>query len=153
MSLATCATPAFPGLGYVVPTDVLYNGIEENLVIIPDRTNCLGLLAEGTRTNLKYRWLLPWYWGLRFCLQDWSSLVMTQGPRLFPKKRSKVSFEGFMARWGRQLSRSRTLVGRRLSLMFTALTFLSFFRFGPGVLRPLAICSCKTATICSTRSG
>jgi len=27
---------------------MLQDGIEEQVVIIPDRTNCLGLLAEGT---------------------------------------------------------------------------------------------------------
>ncbi len=43
-----------PGLSDIVSADVLQDGIEENLVIVPDRANCLGLLAKGTQTNLKY---------------------------------------------------------------------------------------------------
>ena len=48
----------FPRLSDVIPADVLQDGAEQRLVVIPDRTNCLRLLAEGAQTNLEYRWLL-----------------------------------------------------------------------------------------------
>ena len=52
---ATRANPIAPGLGRMIPADVLQDSVKKRLLIIPYWPNFIGFLAEGGQADLEYR--------------------------------------------------------------------------------------------------